>query len=296
MDSAQPDYRSKMTMEFAEQIASLLNERNQLTTKQDGQDIYEKGKSYDFEIRAGKVVACIQRIRLQWYQWEIRHLSVSEDHEGAGLAYGLYKKAEGDAITGRARLLQCTIREGNVASERFFTRQGFKRVNSFGNEKSGHRVWVWQKVLSEASRGAAELNKARYIAGGAAIIPFVISLVLIPLGWLEPLPKDLEHWTVKTWQVVFWLAWSIVPPGWFVFENWLFGRQIPAPEKDVADRFKYNQDLASKVWIAIAAALLVLYFGKEIRPPSEDVKSKAPPCMGAPVSITETSARVLGHR
>jgi GNAT superfamily N-acetyltransferase len=249
-----------MTMVHAEQIASLINERNLLTKELDSETIYKEAESYEFEIQGDKVVACLQRKKLQWYQWEILHLSVSKDHEGEGLAYGLYKRAEDQAIRKRARLLQCTIRDGNAASEKFFTRQRFVRVNRFSNEQSGHTVVVWQKVLAKASDVGAGLTKARYIAAATALLLLVLSIFLVLVGPLKPLPGSLGWANSKVLQVIFWLTWSVLPPVWFLFENSLFWREIPAPDQALVDRFKHNQDLASKLWIAIAAAFLLLYF------------------------------------
>ena len=39
---------------------------------------------------------------------------------------------------------------------------------------------------------------------------------------------------------------------------------IVMKDKDRFDAFKYQQDLSSKIWIALVSVLLVLYFWKDI--------------------------------
>ena len=139
--------RIHVTDDQAAQIAALLNERNQLTKKYDREDVLQRASEYDFEDDGGRVVACVQRRRVQWYQWEICHLSVHEDWEDTGVAYKLYLRAAAFAERNGARILQCTIREGNEKSERFFNRQGFRKVATFANEGSGNNVGVWIKSI-----------------------------------------------------------------------------------------------------------------------------------------------------
>ncbi len=140
-----------MNLSEAGQIAALLNERNQLAGMYTDKSILSCAETYDYEIVDGEVASCVQRKELQWYQWEILHLSTSEKHEGKGLAYKVYKRTEDRAIANGVQLLQCTIREGNRNSEEFFTRQGFTKVNRFRNNRTSHVVGVWQKVLETDS-------------------------------------------------------------------------------------------------------------------------------------------------
>jgi hypothetical protein len=66
-----------MTDPEAEQIAALLNERNQLARNYAAADVLAKKGDYIYESREGQVVACIERKVVQWYQLEVRHLSVA---------------------------------------------------------------------------------------------------------------------------------------------------------------------------------------------------------------------------
>lgn len=141
---------TRMTQGQAEEIAELINDRNQLQVRYTTERVFRDSDLYEYEVLNDRVVACVQRKEVQWYQWEILHLSVREEHEGKGFAYKVYKRAEDKASANQVCLLQCTIREGNVASETFFTRQQFTKVNRFENERTGNTVGVWQKVLSQA--------------------------------------------------------------------------------------------------------------------------------------------------
>ncbi len=156
-----------MTKPRAQEIAKLINERNQLARRYKADDILRYASNYEYELRDGKVVACVERKKVQWYQWEICHLSVPEEWEGRGVAFAVYSRAEEAARAGGACVLQCTIRQGNEKSERFFRRQGFAKVGSFLYDATGNTVGIWQKLIRPPEeREAAEQADA---AGGAAL-------------------------------------------------------------------------------------------------------------------------------
>jgi ribosomal protein S18 acetylase RimI-like enzyme len=140
---------SAMTEAEAKQIAELLNERNQLARRYTVGDIQKNADTYEYELRHGKVVGCVERQQVQWYQWEIRHLSVLQEYEGKGVASLVYERAEKAARTKGAAVLQCTIREENIRSETFFQRHDFVKIGRFLYEVTGNAVGVWQKVISK---------------------------------------------------------------------------------------------------------------------------------------------------
>jgi GNAT superfamily N-acetyltransferase len=137
-----------VTRDQAEQIAALVSKRNQLATSQDADKVLRAAANYLFELEGDTVIACVEVKRVQWYQWEIRHLSVREDHERQGLGKRLIRCAEEKAKNGAARIVQCTIRVGNVGSEQAFRRSGYREACSFFNAATHNYVAVWQKVLS----------------------------------------------------------------------------------------------------------------------------------------------------
>jgi GNAT superfamily N-acetyltransferase len=136
-----------VTQSEAEQVAALLNRRNELSENYTAEAVLRHSGLYEYEVIDGRIAACVERKKVQWYQWEIRHLSVTEDLERKGVAYAVYSRAESAARAGGACILQCTIRHGNGESERFFRRQGFERTRDFRNQRTGNNVGVWQKVL-----------------------------------------------------------------------------------------------------------------------------------------------------
>jgi ribosomal protein S18 acetylase RimI-like enzyme len=115
--------------------------------KYDMQGILAHADHYEREVRDGRVIACVDRHRVQWYQWEVCHLSVDARFEGQHIASAVYDKAERFARESGARIIQCTIRADNAASERFFTHKGFVKTVKFLNRESDNEVGVWQKVL-----------------------------------------------------------------------------------------------------------------------------------------------------
>jgi hypothetical protein len=64
----------------------------------------------------------------------------------------------------------------------------------------------------------------------------------------------------KFQRLLAWGFWTIVPPLWFMVEYTLFHGEYPDADDKSIKHFEYNQELVSRLWVAIAAALLVLYF------------------------------------
>jgi N-acetylglutamate synthase-like GNAT family acetyltransferase len=137
-----------MTKEEAQQIAELLNARNELQTAYTAAKVLQRAHDYVFEEADGAVAACVQVKKVQWYQSEICHLSVGVKYEGQGRGKRLIQLAEEKALKEGARIVQCTIRIGNVRSEAAFRRSGYRVASNFYNPGTERYVNVWQKVLS----------------------------------------------------------------------------------------------------------------------------------------------------
>jgi RimJ/RimL family protein N-acetyltransferase len=135
-----------MKSEYAKQIADLLNSRNQLVREYDANMVMNAEDEFIYELKDDVVVACIEAKKVQWYQWEICHLTVASANENQGFGSLMIRKAEERAKNGGARIIQCTIRVGNAESERAFERNGYRRVSEFFYPNSGNNVGVWQKV------------------------------------------------------------------------------------------------------------------------------------------------------
>jgi len=136
-----------MTDEQAAQIAHLLNTLNQLQVNYTAEKVRQHGDDYFYEIEGGAVVACVEVKKVQWYQCEVCHLSVSEQYQHRGLGKRLIRRGEEKARAEGARIIQCTIRVGNTASEEAFRRSGYVEASRFLNAGTENYVAVWQKVL-----------------------------------------------------------------------------------------------------------------------------------------------------
>lgn len=135
-----------MTVENAKDIATLLNSQNQLITAYDSTMILEHAESYIYELdEHSSVVGVVEVKRVQWYQCEICHLSVSIKRIGMGSR--LLANALAHSKSVGARIAQCTIRDGNIESRNLFIKNGFVATVSFLNCQSGNQVNVYQKSL-----------------------------------------------------------------------------------------------------------------------------------------------------
>jgi len=137
-----------MTKEIAEQIANLLNTRNQLVIEYTADKVLEKKSNYVYIEDKNEVIACAESKKVQWYQSEISHVCVLEKAEGTGKGSEILKLAEKKGKDEGAKILQCTIRTSNENSIRLFSRNGYLTVNRFYYPQSGNWVYVLQKSIS----------------------------------------------------------------------------------------------------------------------------------------------------
>ncbi len=134
----------------AEQIAKLLNSQNQLTVEYTATRIINNQDRYIVRLSDdGTAVRGVVEVkRVQWYQCEIDHLSVDPGAQRQGIGGWLVQKAEERARQLGARVAQCTIRVGNVASEQLFSKLGYTASVTFVNQETGNQATVYQKSLS----------------------------------------------------------------------------------------------------------------------------------------------------
>jgi N-acetylglutamate synthase-like GNAT family acetyltransferase len=140
-----------MNEAIAAQIAKLLNQQNQLAEKYDAARVRREAAkmSYIWRLTDDQILAGVVCVKpVQWYQCEIRHLSVQAKRQGTGT--WLLAQAYACAKEHGASVVQCTIRVGNEESEGFFKAHGFVATVTFVNPESGNRVTVYQKVLNPA--------------------------------------------------------------------------------------------------------------------------------------------------
>lgn len=140
-----------MNPRHAGQIAELLNQQNQLVVPYTAERILQAAANYLCEFSdEGDVIACAELKKVQWYQFEIDHVTVRPAFEGKGYARRLLERCEQKARETRGRVLQCTIREGNERSQILFEKSGFVRTAGFYYPDTGNNVGIWQKVISPA--------------------------------------------------------------------------------------------------------------------------------------------------
>lgn len=137
-----------MTRIQAEQIAVLLNTQNQLTRQYHRDDILQSKERFVLEEDTdGNIVGAVEVVRVQWYQAEIKHLSVASNQQRRGVGRELLVQAERKAVQTGARIAQCTIRDSNAASIKLFLSSGYKHTVTFMNQVTGNSVMVLQKLI-----------------------------------------------------------------------------------------------------------------------------------------------------
>src|ERR1700730_6015965 len=131
-------------------------------------------------------------------------------------------------------------------------------------------------MSSREKKWATWIPRVRAVASVVILSISAYSFYLACRGWNASWsnPGDVH---VKICQVVAWCLWTILPPSYFLFEYWIFTNAYPPTQDSVLllDRLKNSQDLASKVWLAIATVLFVLYFHKELGYPPIHTRDKA---------------------
>jgi ribosomal protein S18 acetylase RimI-like enzyme len=140
-----------MTHSTASAIAQLINSQNQLTRTYTADAVLRDESRYIvYTNEANECIGVVEVKLVQWYQCEIDHLSVHPLAKRMGIGRKLISEAEKKAISLGARIVQCTIRRGNVASESAFQKNGYIPSVSFRNDRTGNEVTVFQKVLTAA--------------------------------------------------------------------------------------------------------------------------------------------------
>lgn len=132
----------------AEQIADLLNTQNQLTENYTAEKVIEHQNDIIYHIGDdGKVICAVEVSRVQWYQAEIKHLTVDPDVKRNGLGRKLLVEAEEKVLELGALVVQCTVRDNNTGSIKLFLSSGYHHCLTVKNPKSGNRVMILQKPI-----------------------------------------------------------------------------------------------------------------------------------------------------
>ena len=103
-------------------------------------------------------------------------------------------------------------------------------------------------------------TEVRKTVGSVSAILALASLAFSCWGFAEGFTIESP---VKVAQAIILAGWIVLPPVWFWLEFYLL--YLPDPSSyEGWDQYKYGQELASKIWLALVTALLVLYFGKDL--------------------------------
>ena len=130
-----------MDANIAQQISDLIKNQNQLTVPYTAKKVLAMAENYLYTLGTdSNVLGVVELRKVQWYQWEIDHLSVHPVAQRKGIGLSLLAQAEDRAVTLGARIVQCTIRVGNRASEGHFRKRGFIPTVNFLNKKSGNNA------------------------------------------------------------------------------------------------------------------------------------------------------------
>lgn len=149
----------------------------------------------------------------------------------------------------------CSPRKNPDTSGRWFPK----------NRGSGRLIIISQRILQRGEFTlTCQMKQSVFIAGTpwfyclvliVAMLLAVASLVCALVSVGSPAPKH------QYWKLTLYGCWVLGPPIWFFFEYFYFRRQ---GYSECFEVFKYGQDLASKIWVALSAILGYLFFGKEI--------------------------------
>ncbi len=132
----------------AKQIADLLNTQNHLTMQYDAVTVLRRKNDIIFHTDDDGTVTCAVEVdRVQWYQAEIKHLSVHPDCKRKGLGRTLLVEAECKAAELGVLLTQCTVRDNNTASIKLFLSSGYRHSLTVKNPESGNWIMVLQKPI-----------------------------------------------------------------------------------------------------------------------------------------------------
>lgn len=136
--------------QISSQVAALLNNHNQLSTRKSTSDILHSKIDYVVETHGKWVLGAIGLDRQSYTFTEIKHLVVHPEWRGQGLAKHLLKRAL--SVVG-TKMVYATVREDNKASLKLFEGFGFRRSGDYyaGDHKVILLVRVspqWEKIKS----------------------------------------------------------------------------------------------------------------------------------------------------
>ena len=114
--------------------------------------------------------------------------------------------------------------------------------------------------LMKITKSPEQSRPIRRVVGVVSGILAAASLAFGRCGFAQKF-EEKRNWAGYTQAIVL-AAWIVLPPVWFWIEYYFVYRVHAYPGENRED-FKYGQDQAAKIWLALVTALLGLYFGKD---------------------------------
>lgn len=128
--------------DIAFQIANLINSQNRLERRYTADMVLEKFDNYIYDTLPDYgVIGCVCARRVQWYQAEIRHLSVHPYMQRMGVGLRMLKAAEKKCRNLDVRIAQSTVKTCNMACRSLMKRRKFSEINQFND------IIIYQKVF-----------------------------------------------------------------------------------------------------------------------------------------------------
>ena len=93
------------------------------------------------------LIGAVKIIKFDWYLGGIKHLTVKSSQREKGYGTQLLNDAEKFASEKKIRVLQATVRKGDVSSINCFKKSGFEKVNCFLNKRTNRNILIFQKIL-----------------------------------------------------------------------------------------------------------------------------------------------------
>jgi hypothetical protein len=107
--------------------------------------------------------------------------------------------------------------------------------------------------MNEEEKKKAKRTKAKWIAFAALFIYVIIYLLLI--AFIHPLPEHAQL-SLCSPQIVAFLVTALLPPVWFFIEAVFIYGDGHGEDED----FTHNQELASRIWLALSALAGLYWF------------------------------------
>jgi N-acetylglutamate synthase-like GNAT family acetyltransferase len=140
-----------MTGLIAKQIASLVNEQNNLPNAVKTEDIHYGDYFYiskdldNVKYGPAEIVACVRAKRMSFFAVELKHLSVNPVYKRKGYGELMIDIVENEARSKQIPMVFATTCVKNDPINNLFKKLNYTLMRDFLNSKTGRVVHVWGK-------------------------------------------------------------------------------------------------------------------------------------------------------